>query len=387
MNLRKLTPEAVNGKVILIRCDFNVPIKEGQVREDTRLRAVLPTFEFLLENGAKRIHIMTHLGRPKGVPDPKFTVEPVAPAFAKLLGETVEFRPDFTAGTSRIQLHENTRFYPGEKKNDEEMAREIVEKTGAEVFVIDGFAVVHRAHASVVGPAKFLPSFAGFLVESEIKHLSPFLTDQKIEGLTVLISGMKMETKVPVLKKFAEIAENVLVGGALANTFLAAGGKNIGGSFFEETEFENAREVIKAMEKNKTNFILPQDGICAIEIDASSGEEKMIADISQEMKIFDVGSWTIAAFKDVLRNSKVIIWNGPLGVFENPAFSNGTKEIVKVIAEQKSAQTILGGGDTLAAMKKFGVGAENFTHVSTGGGAMLEFLEGKDLPGLMVLQV
>jgi phosphoglycerate kinase len=387
MNLRKLTPEVVKNKIVLLRCDFNVPIKNGQVVENTRLKAALPTINFLLKNEVKELHILTHLGRPKGVPDLKFTVAPVALELEKLIGETVEFRPDFSSGKTRIQLHENTRFYPGEKTNDETLAREIIEKTKAEIFVIDCFAAIHRAHASVIGPARFLPTFTGFLIESEIAHLSPFLTNKKIPGLTVLISGMKMETKVPVLKKLSEIAENVLVGGALANTFLAARGENIGSSFFEESEFENAREVMADMKKNNTNFILPQDAICALEIDSNDASTKENSDIPVNLKIFDIGPKTIESFKKVLENSKIIIWNGPLGVFENPSFSNGTKEIAKLIAKTKFTQTILGGGDTITAIKKFGFALTDFTHVSTGGGAMLEFLEGKDLPGLSVLKI
>ncbi len=386
MNFKKLTPEIINNKIVLVRCDFNVPVKNGIVTENTRLKAALPTLNFLLENNVKEIHILTHLGRPKGIFNPEFTVKPVAKELSQLMQQEIEFRPDFSSGKSRIQLHENTRFYPGEKTNDENLAREIIEKIGAEIFVIDGFAVIHRSHASVVGPAKFIPTFAGFLVEKEIKNLSPFLTDKKIKGLTVLISGIKMETKVPVLKKLSEISDNVLIGGALANTFLAASEKNIGSSFFEESEFENAREVMVDMKKNNTNFVLPQDAVCALEINSNKVVTNDISDIPKDLKIFDIGAKTIESFKKVLANSKIIIWNGPLGVFENPVFANGTREILETISKLKFVKTILGGGDTIAAIKKFQIPPDCFTHVSTGGGAMLEFLEGKELPGIAVLK-
>lgn len=385
MQTQKLTAENVKNKVVAIRVDFNVPLKNGKVSENTRIVESIPTLKFLLESGAKQIHILSHLGRPKGINDPQLSLALVLPELEKQLGETVEFRGDFTPGGGRIQLHENVRFYDGEKKNDPDFIQDLL-KLKAEVFINDGFAVSHRAHASVIGLASYLPAYPGFLLQKEIDHLSPFLSQKKIEGLTVVVGGAKIETKVKVLEHFSKTAENILIGGALANTFLAAQGHNVGASFYEDDQLEVARKILKAAEKNNTTIHLPVDVTCGESMDAQDTQTVNLEAVKDDARIFDIGPNTIKNYQAVLNQSQVIIWNGPLGCFEYDGFAAGTKQVLKTIAALKSTETILGGGDTLDALKKFGVNKSAFTHVSTGGGAMLEFLEGKELPGIEVLK-
>ncbi|MBT3348813.1 phosphoglycerate kinase [bacterium] len=385
MKIKTLTPELVAGKIVLVRVDFNVPLKNGKITEKTRIVESLPTLEFLLKNGAKKIHLLAHLGRPGGKICPEFSLAPVAAELEKLLKKPVEFRSDFTAGSGKIQLHENVRFYPGEKKNDPALATEILEKTGAEIFVNDGFGVSHRAQTSVIGFSGKIPCVAGKLVEKEIEHLSPFLSAEKIPGLTVAVGGVKMETKVAVLKHFCQIAENVIIGGALANTFLAAQGFDIGESLCESDFAKMAREVLEIAETHKTAVHLPIDVQCADDPDGKS-VYLPTEDVAGSLKIFDIGPHSIASYREVLKHSKVVIWNGPLGFFEKPPFDSGTRAIAEEIAQNQSAKTILGGGDTLGVLKQFGIEKSKFTHVSTGGGAMLEFLEGKKLPGIEILK-
>lgn len=385
MHTQKLTADAVKNKVVAIRVDFNVPLKNGKVSENTRIVESIPTLKFLLESGAKRLHILSHLGRPKGINDPQLSLALVLPELEKDLGETVEFRADYTPGKGRIQLHENVRFNEGEKKNDPAFIKELL-GLQAEVFINDGFAVSHRGHASVIGLASYLPAYPGFLLQKEIDHLSPFLSSKKIPGLTIVVGGAKLETKVKVLEHFATTAQNIVVGGALANTFLAAQGFDVGGSFYQEEQLEVARKILALAEKHQAGFHLPVDVVCGNTMDSDESVTVPIRDVVGDMKIFDIGPETIKSYQEILNHSQTIIWNGPLGCFEYQPFEAGTKAILKTIAALKSAQTILGGGDTLDALKKFGVRKSAFTHVSTGGGAMLEFLEGKELPGIEVLK-
>lgn len=385
METKKLNASQVKDKIVAIRVDFNVPLKNGKVTENTRIVESIPTLKFLLESGAKQIHILSHLGRPKGINDPQLSLALVLPELEKQLGETVEFRGDFTAGAARIQLHENVRFFPGEKKNDPEFIQMLL-GLGAEVFVNDGFAVAHRAHASVIGLASFLPAFPGFLLQKEIDHLSPFLSQKKMSGLTVVVGGAKIETKVKVLEHFALTAENILIGGALANTFLAARGFNVGASFYEDDQLETAHKILKTAEKNNTHLHLPVDVCCGESMESADTNITNVDSVASTDRIFDIGPKTIKNYQTVLNQSDIIIWNGPLGCFEYNPFAEGTKQVLKTIAALKSAKTILGGGDTLDALKKFGVSKAAFTHVSTGGGSMLEFLEGKELPGIEVLK-
>jgi phosphoglycerate kinase len=387
MQFKQLTASDVKGKVIVVRADLNVPLKNGRITETTRIDASIPTLKFLLKHGAKRIHLLSHLGRPKGKNVPELSLQVLVSELESRLNMPIEFRKEFTVGKELLQLHENVRFWEEETKNDPQFTRQLLDGLKPEVFINDGFGVSHRAHASVVGLAAYLPSFPGLLVQNEINHLSPFLSTEKIPGLTVVVGGAKMETKINVLRHFARTAENILVGGALANTFLAAEGFDIGKSLYEKNEIENAREVLALVGKYNTGFHLPVDVVCAEAPKDMQSLDVPIEDVSGLMRIFDLGPHSVASFSEILQHSKMIIWNGPVGLFEYKNFENGTHSILKTIASQKSAQTILGGGDTLDALRKFGVSRTAFTHVSTGGGAMLEFLEGKDLPGLEVLTV
>jgi phosphoglycerate kinase len=387
MNIRTLASEKVQDKVVLVRVDFNVPLKNGKITETTRIEESLPTLQYLLKHGVKRIHILSHLGRPKGEPDPEFSLKVVAKELEKQLGEKVQFVEDFseTDFTKKVILHENVRFYPGEKKNDPKFVDMILKATNAEVFVNDGFAVSHRAEASVVGFSRKIPCVAGILLEKEIETLSPFLSAEKMAGLTVVIGGAKMETKVQILKHFARTAENILIGGALANTFLAAEGYDVGESLYEPDAIETAQEVLQIALESGTGVHLPIDVICADSFESTETADFPIRDIGGDAKIFDIGIHTINSFEEILCHSKTVIWNGPVGIFEKKQFSEGTKRIAHYIATLKG-KTVLGGGDTLAALKLFGIEKSKFTHVSTGGGAMLEFLEGNKLPGVEVVK-
>lgn len=386
MKFRKLTPEVIKDKVVIIRVDFNVPLKDGKVMDTTRIEESIPTLKFILENNPKELHILTHAGRPKGQVVPEVSTAHLIPDTEKYLGEKIEFRPDYSKGTSKIQLHENCRFYPGEKKNDPALGQEIFDNIQPDIFIIDGFAVCHRAQASVIGLEGKVPCYPGFLIEKEIEALSPFLTDKKLPGLTILIGGLKMETKVPVLRHFAKVAENILVGGGLANTFQVAKGVSIGESLYEEEELAAAKEVMDIAKANNTNFLLPEDTICAGDIESTDTEEVAIGEVTGNKKIFDIGSQTINHYAEVLKNSSTVIWNGPMGVLEKEQFANGTKEMLMTIKDLKSAKTILGGGDTLKSLKKWNISKSEFSHVSTGGGAMLEFLAGNELPGFKILE-
>ncbi len=385
MKVRPLNQKAVKGKIVAVRVDFNVPLEDGKVTETTRIEASIPTLKYLIDHGAKQIHILSHLGRPKGEYDEKMSLAHVVKTLEQFLEHPVEFRSELTPGESLVQLHENVRFHKGEKKNDPEFIKELL-NLKAEVFINDGFAVSHRAHASVVGLAHYLPSYPGFLVEKEITHLSPFLSDEKMPGLCLLTGGAKLETKVKILKHFALTAENILIGGAIANTLLVAKGYDVGESLYEEDELETARDILQIAQANNTGIYLPVDVVCAEDIKSDDTQEVQTDEVSGKMKIFDIGKKSIKNYTEVLNHAQTIIWNGPVGCFEFTPFELGTKKLLKVIAAQKSAQTILGGGDTLEAINKFGVDKDAFTHVSTGGGSMLEFLEGKELPGIEVLK-
>jgi phosphoglycerate kinase len=384
ISIKPITPELIKDKVVVVRVDFNVPIKDGEIVDDSRIVLAMPTLQFLIQNGAKRVHILTHLGRPKGTIVPELSTKILVPTITKLLGEQVYFRSDFTANDNKIILHENTRFWKGEKTNDPNFVKQIRDGIEAEVFVLDGFSVAHRAHASVVGlPEAGVKTYAGRLLENEIQHLSPFLSDSKIKGFSVVVGGAKMKTKVVVLKHFAKTAENILIGGALANTFLAAQGYNIGDSLFEKEELETAREVLELAEEHKTGIHLPIDVQVASDTNSESVYVPM-EDVSGDMKIFDLGPHSIASFSEIISHSHTLIWNGPVGFFEKKPFDSGTVAIANAIVKNKELKSIIGGGDTVAALKTLGFSVEQFTHVSTGGGAMLEFLEGKELPGVKV---
>lgn len=387
MKLRSLSDAPVQGKHVLLRLDLNVPMKNGVIQDDTRLQAALPTLHFLLEKKSKII-ILTHLGRPKGKVVDALRVDPLAKALALLLNKEVQKLDDCRGENVRqkvnamkegeILLLENTRFHPEEVKNDPAFSEELA--TLATIYVDDAFGAVHRAHASTVGVAKLLPSYAGFLIESEIKHLSPLL-EKDLEGLCLIVGGAKIDTKIGILERFLGRADAFLIGGALANTFIAAQGYDVRDSLFQKDKLPLAKRFLEA-----TNAALvPTDLIVSKEISNTAETQQCTADrIPEGMKILDLGPETIQRFLKVISQSRIIVWNGPLGLYEFAPFQNATKQIAAALV-QSSASCILGGGDTIDAIKTFGYHSKDFTHVSTGGGAMLEFLEGKPLPGLEVL--
>ncbi len=379
----------LKDKHILMRVDFNVPMENGNITDDTRIRAALPTIKYALEQNAKVI-LMSHLGRPKGEPNPKYSLEPVAKRLGELLGKNVKFcHTAIGEQTEKIVeemkpgdvvLLENTRFFPGERKNDPEFAKSLA-KLG-DIHVNDAFGTAHRAHASNVGVAKFLPSVAGFLMEKEIKMLSS-VTYSPEKPYVVILGGVKVSDKIGVIENLLDKADKLLIGGAMMFTFFKAQGYKIGASKFEEDKLDLAREILDKVNKSGVELVLPVDAVCAREFKAET--DKKVFDIREGIPEgwmgLDIGPKSIELFKSKLSGAKTVVWNGPMGVFEIEDFSIGTRAIAQSLTELSSALTVVGGGDSAAAITKFGF-ADKVSHVSTGGGASLEFLEGKELPGI-----
>ncbi len=377
----------VKGKKVLVRVDFNVPLDQGKVADDTRIQAAIPTIKYLVDHNAAVI-LCSHLGRPKGEPDPAYSLEPVARKLSDLMKKEIKFVDDCigekvkTAASKlkpgEILLLENTRFHEGEKKNDPEMAKELA--CQAEIFVNDAFGTAHRAHASTVGVTEFLPSVAGYLLEKEIKFL-----DQAIENperpFVAILGGAKVSDKIGVIKNLLKKADTVLIGGGMANTFFKAQGYPVGESLVEDDVLDTARELA---EEGGNKLRLPVDVVIADRFENDA--QKKVVDVGpvpEGWRIMDIGPQTIKNFEKVIKESKTVVWNGPMGVFEMPNFAEGTFEIAKAVANS-DAVSIIGGGDSASAIKKAGL-ADKITHVSTGGGASLEMLEGIKLPGLTAL--
>lgn len=391
MKLKTLKDASLDGKRVLVRADLNVPIKDGHVQDDTRIKAFLPTLQYLIDHGC-RVIVMTHLGRPKGAFNAEFKVDAVGEALSKVLGKKVHkldecIGEEVEKAVSEMQsgeviLLENTRFHAEEEANDEAFSKAL---SGlADVFVSDGFGTVHRAHASTVGVAKFLPAYAGFLVEREVEVLSGVLENAK-KPVCLVIGGAKIDTKIGVLQKFLNIADYFLIGGALANTFLASEGYEIGKSLFQEDKIDVAREFLLSSESKREYVYLPIDVVAADEVSADAEAVDLKVDgVTSGMNILDIGKMTVELFVKCIAEAGTIIWNGPMGLYEFPQFANGTEQIAKAIANSP-ATTVVGGGDSSDAINNFNIPEEKFTHISTGGGAMLEFLEGKVLPGIEVL--
>lgn len=381
----------VAGKKVLVRVDFNVPLNDkGEITDDTRITASLPTIKYLLEQKAAVI-LMAHLGRPKGQVKPELSLAPVAKHLGKLLGKKILFAPDCVgeaakAASSKLKaghilLLENLRFHKEEEKNDMEFAEQLASL--ADLYVNDGFGVSHRAHASVEGITHFLPAAAGFLLEKEIQYVGQAVTNP-LHPFVAIIGGAKVSDKIGVISNLLDKVDTLLIGGGMANTFLAAQGYAMGKSLVEEDKLELAKELLAKAKKNKVKMLLPTDLVMAAAFapDAEHVTEG-IKHLNQEYMALDIGEETSKAYAAALADAKMIVWNGPMGVFEMDAFCKGTEAVAKAVAKSR-ATSIVGGGDSVAAIEKLGL-AKRITHISTGGGASLEYLEGKVLPGVAAL--
>lgn len=390
MNLKTFSPGDVAGKKVLVRVDFNVPLADGRVSDDTRIRAHLPTLTALKNAGAK-IALVSHLGRPKGKPDPKYTLEPVGAELAKITGWNVRFVPDCIGAevkkaveswkNGEVLLLENVRFYAEEEANDADFAKKLTENF--DVFVMDAFSAAHRAHASTRAAAEVLPSYAGQLIAREMEMLST-VRDNPKKPFVLILGGAKVSDKISVVENMIGKVDTILVGGGMAFTFLKAEGYGIGKSLCEEDKLDFAARMLADAKKRNVKILLPLDVIAATEFNADAPYLVVNADaIPADMMGLDIGPKTEKLFSDAIMGAKTVLWNGPMGVFEMPAFASGTKTIARALAEvtAKGAMTVVGGGDSAAAAAQFGI-AEKVSHVSTGGGASLEFLEGKELPGI-----
>lgn len=381
----------VAGKKVLVRVDFNVPLNDkGEITDDTRITASLPTIQYLLEQKAAVI-LMAHLGRPKGQVKPELSLAPVAKHLGKLLGKKILFAPDCVgeaaqAAASKLKpghilLLENLRFHKEEEKNDMEFAEKLASL--ADLYVNDGFGVSHRAHASVEGVTHFLPAAAGFLLEKEIQYVGQAVTNP-LHPFVAIIGGAKVSDKIGVISNLLDKVDTLLIGGGMANTFLAAQGYKMGKSLVEEDKLDLAKELLAKAKKNKVNMLLPTDLVMAAAFapDAEHVTEK-VKNLNQVYMALDIGAETSKAYAEALADAKMIVWNGPMGVFEMDAFCKGTEAVAKAVAKSR-ATSIVGGGDSVAAIEKLGL-AKRITHISTGGGASLEYLEGKVLPGVAAL--
>ncbi|WP_418575547.1 triose-phosphate isomerase [Phascolarctobacterium succinatutens] len=381
----------VAGKKVLVRVDFNVPLNDkGEITDDTRITASLPTIQYLLEKKAAVI-LMAHLGRPKGQVKPELSLAPVAKHLGKLLGKKILFAPDCVgeavqATASKLKpghilLLENLRFHKEEEKNDMEFAEKLASL--ADLYVNDGFGVSHRAHASVEGVTHFLPAAAGFLLEKEIQYVGQAVTNP-LHPFVAIIGGAKVSDKIGVISNLLDKVDTLLIGGGMANTFLAAQGYKMGKSLVEEDKLDLAKELLAKAKKNKVNMLLPTDLVMAAAFapDAEHVTEK-VKNLNQAYMALDIGAETSKAYAEALADAKMIVWNGPMGVFEMDAFCKGTEAVAKAVAKSR-ATSIVGGGDSVAAIEKLGL-AKRITHISTGGGASLEYLEGKVLPGVAAL--
>ncbi len=391
MGLRTVRNFDLKNKRVLIRVDFNVPLKEGVVTDTTRIERALPTIKYILEQEGTSVVVMTHLGRPKGEKKPEYSLRPVAKAFSELLGQEVLVADDCIGESvesqvkslqpGQVLLLENVRYYKEETANDPEFAKKLAAL--GDVFVNDAFGTAHRAHASTEGITKYLPSVAGFLIEKEVAFFSPLLTNPD-KPFVAIIGGAKVSSKIGVLESLLDTCDAIIIGGGMSYTFLKVLGKEIGASLFEPDYLEVAKNLLESAKEKGVQILLPLDHVCASEF-SEQAEAVYVNDVNipEGLIGLDVGEKTLAAIQDTLKSAKSIVWNGPMGVFEFDAFAKGTIAVAKMVAES-DATTVVGGGDSVAAVNKFGF-AEKIDHVSTGGGASLEFLEGKTLPGIAAL--
>lgn len=390
MNKKTVRDLELRGKRVFCRVDFNVPLQDGVITDDTRIRAALPTINYLIEQGA-RVILASHLGRPKGKVVDELRLDPVAKRLSELLNKEIN-KSDEVIGEAVMQkvaelndgellLLENVRFLSGEEKNDQDLAKALAEL--AEIFVNDAFGAAHRAHASTEGIANHLPAVAGFLMERELEFLGKSLSNPE-RPFTAIIGGAKVKDKIGVIENLMDKVDNLIIGGGLAYTFIKALGMEIGNSLLEEDKLDLARWFIEKAKTKNIRLLLPVDVVVADEFSEKADTKVVeIAKIPPAWQALDIGPQTIGMFSEVIKNSRLVIWNGPMGVFEMDLFAQGTYAVAEAMAES-SAVTIIGGGDSAAAVEASGL-AGKMTHISTGGGASLEFMEGKELPGVVVL--
>ncbi|AXP00957.1 phosphoglycerate kinase [Bacillus anthracis] len=391
MNKKSIRDVDLKGKRVFCRVDFNVPMKEGKITDETRIRAALPTIQYLVERGAKVI-LASHLGRPKGQAVEELRLTPVAARLGELLGKDVKkadeaFGPvaqEMVAAMNEgdVLVLENVRFYAGEEKNDAELAKEFAAL--ADIFVNDAFGAAHRAHASTAGIADYLPAVSGLLMEKELEVLGKALSNPE-RPFTAIIGGAKVKDKIGVIRHLLDKVDNLIIGGGLAYTFVKALGHEIGLSLCEDDKIELAKEFMQLAKEKGVNFYMPVDVVITEEFSETATTKIVgIDSIPSNWEGVDIGPKTREIYADVIKNSKLVVWNGPMGVFEMTPFAEGTKAVGQALADAEGTYSVIGGGDSAAAVEKFGM-ADKMSHISTGGGASLEFMEGKELPGVVCL--
>lgn len=391
MNKKTIEDIDVRGKRVLVRVDFNVPLDEnGNITDDTRIRAALPTIQYLIKNNAKVI-LMSHLGRPKGEFDPKYSLAPVAKHLSKLLGQEVIMAKDVIGESAKnavanmkegqVVLLENVRFHKEETKNDPEFAKALAQL--GDIYVNDAFGSAHRAHASTEGVAHYLPAVAGYLIQKELEVMGKALENPE-RPFVAILGGAKVSDKIGVIENLINKVDVLLIGGGMAYTFLKAKGYEVGNSLLEEDKVELAKQLMEKAKEKGVKLLLPVDNVVAEEFKADAPHKVVDSDkIQPGWMGMDIGPKTREMFGEEIKKAKTVVWNGPMGVFEMPAFAEGTKAVAKYVSEC-GGTTIIGGGDSAAAVEQLGF-ADKMTHISTGGGASLEFLEGKVLPGIAAL--
>ena len=391
MNKKSVKDVDLKGKRVFCRVDFNVPMQDGQITDETRILAALPTIQYLQEQGAKVI-LASHLGRPKGTVVEELRLTPVAKRLSEKLGKEVK-KADEAYGDSvkalisemnegDVLLLENVRFYAGEEKNDPELAKQFAEL--ADIYVNDAFGAAHRAHASTEGIAHYIPAVSGFLMDKELATIGKALSNPE-RPFTAIIGGAKVKDKIGVIDHLLDIVDNLIIGGGLAYTFIKAQGHEIGQSLLEEDKIDLAKSFIEKAKEKGVNFYMPIDAVIADRFaEDANAKNVSIEEIPADWQSLDIGPKTAELYADVIQKSKLVIWNGPMGVFEFDQFANGTKAVAESLAQSKDTYSIIGGGDSAAAVEKFHL-ADQMSHISTGGGASLEFMEGKELPGVTAL--
>ncbi|ALC88876.1 phosphoglycerate kinase [Bacillus sp. FJAT-18017] len=391
MNKKTLKDVDVKGKRVFCRVDFNVPMQDGKITDETRIRAALPTIQHLIEQGAKVI-LASHFGRPKGKVVEEMRLAPVGARLGELLGKNVQTANEAYGDAVKTQIDslnegdvvllENVRFYPGEEKNDPELAKEFAAL--ADIYVNDAFGAAHRAHASTEGVAHHLPAVAGFLMEKELEVLGKAMSNPE-RPFTAIIGGAKVKDKIGVIENLLDKVDHLIIGGGLAYTFVKAQGHEVGKSLLEEDKIDLAKSFIEKAKEKGVSFHMPVDVVIADGFSPDANTQVVDIDkIPSDWEALDIGPKTAETYRDVIKGSKLVIWNGPMGVFEFDKFAGGTKAVAEALAESEGTYSVIGGGDSAAAVEKFDL-ADKMSHISTGGGASLEFIEGKQLPGVVAL--